>query len=179
MHKRPLNSLWGNTTINSCYLWKEGYIFVWQTPWDICQWCGFFGSGQRIKISLKCRVTIPVKLTCSLCTKKLGQKCRSKANYVVWQVGLISRYFTRTTTDLHALACSRHVPCDQLGYYLFGYGIQSHLHLMNLMVFKSQSPNVSTSCHDAFVDLNQRENTTTIIFVKPIPLGGSHRRAVI
>lgn len=72
----------------------------------------------------------------------------------------------------------RHVPCDRLDYYLFGYGKQSHLHLMNLMVFKSQSPNVSASCHDAFVDLNQRENTTAI-FVKPIPHGGSHRRAVI
>ena len=56
-----------------------------------------------------------------------------------------------------AHACLRHVPCDRLGYYLFGYGKQSHLHLMNLMVFKSQSPNVSASCHDAFVDLNQRE----------------------
>lgn len=89
--------------------------------------------------------------------KKLGEKCRSKANYVVWQVGLISRYFTRTTTDLPAHACSRHVPCDQLDFYLFGYGIQSKLHLMNSKVFKSQSPNVSASCHDAFVDWNQRE----------------------
>lgn len=139
---------------------------------------GFFSSGQRIKISLKCHNSSETDLW--LMHKRLGEKCRSKANYVVWQVGLISRYFTKTTTDLPAHACSRHVPCDRLGCYLFGYGIQSHLHLMNLMVFKGQSPNVGASCHDAFVALNQRENITmTVIFVKPIPFGGSHRRAVI
>lgn len=37
--------------------------------------------------------------------KKSGQKFRSKANYVVWQVGLISRNFSRTTRR-SACTCS-------------------------------------------------------------------------
>lgn len=72
--------------------------------------------------------------------KKLGEKCRSKANDVVLHVRLVSRYFTTTTIDLPAHAWSRHVPCDMwLVRLLFVWErIQSRLHLMNLMVFKSQ-----------------------------------------
>lgn len=81
-HKRPLNLLWGYTTINSCYLWKEGYIFVWQHCETSVNDLGIFTSGQRIKISLKCRVTIPVKLTCSLCTKSLGRNVGQKL--IMW-----------------------------------------------------------------------------------------------
>lgn len=94
-------------------------------------------------------------------------------------MGLISRYFTETTRDLPAHACSRHVPCDQLGCCLFGYGIQSHLHLMNLMVFKSQSPNVSAGCHDAFVDSNQKSehNSDSRICQTHPFFGGSRRRS--
>lgn len=40
---------------------------------------------------------------------------------------------------------------------------------MNLMVFKSQSPNVSANCHGAFVDLNQRENTITNLICQTHP----------
>lgn len=40
----------------------------------------FFTFGQRIKIS--CRVTIPVKLTYSLCTKSLGRNVGQKL--IMW-----------------------------------------------------------------------------------------------
>lgn len=87
--------------------------------------CGLLQSGHRGRISFRTWVTLPMKLTCRLCTEKLREKCRSKANYVVWHVELISRYFTKTTTDLPAHARSRNAPCDCLGCCLFGYG-RSH-----------------------------------------------------
>lgn len=42
----------------------------------------YFSSGQSIKISLKSWVTIPVKLTCSLCTKGLGRNVGQKL--IMW-----------------------------------------------------------------------------------------------
>lgn len=102
-------------SINSCSL--SGYVSGWQT-----RWCTrLLQSSHRIRISSKTWVTFPVKLTCSSCTEKLREKCRSKANYVVWHVELISRYFTKSTKDLPAHARSRNAPCDWLGCYLFGY----------------------------------------------------------
>lgn len=56
--------------------------------------------------------------------KRLVEKCRSKANYVVWQVGLISRYFAESNTDLpqHARPPrDARAPCDRLGCCLFEY----------------------------------------------------------
>lgn len=103
--------------------------------------CGVW-SGQRIRITLRVESHSQWNWPVAYAQKAYGEKCRSKANNVVLQVGFISRYFTKTTTDLPAHACSRRVSCDRLGCCLFGYGIQSHLHLMNLIVFKSQSPNV-------------------------------------
>lgn len=148
----------GEASINSCY-GREKMVAL-QTPRD--NDAVFAGAGQRAKSSLQVLSHNPSETDLSFMHMKLVEECRSKANYVVWQVGLISRYFTRTTTDTPAHARLRRGPCDRPGSYLFGYGIQSHLHLVNLMVLKSQSPNARESCHDAFVDLSQRENTTAI-----------------
>lgn len=149
MHKRPFNLLWGNTSINSCYLWKEGYTSVWQTFRNSLP---SIQVGQTRTICLKCRVTAPVKLTCSLCTKSLGRNVGQKL--IMWsgKWGLyqeISQGLQQIC--LHMLAQDKQVPCDPLGYYLFRYKTQSHLHLMNLMVFESQSPNVSGGCHHALL----------------------------